>query len=84
MDTKELLAIVNGYGFEAKELYRYATQTPDKYELELTFHEVIEVKEGVTLIDYRDEFPYVTPFALLVKEGENYALYIDEADKDNI
>ena len=84
MDAKELVTLVNGYGFEAKSLYRYATQTPDEYELELVFHEIIEVSEDITIIDFRDEFPYITPFALLVKEGENYALYIDEADKDVI
>lgn len=84
MDTKELLAIVNSYGFDAKELYHYVTQTPDEYELELVFHEIIEVSEEITIIDYREEFPYITPFALLVKEGENYALYIDMADKDLI
>ena len=84
MDTKELLTLVNGYGFEAKGLYRYTTQTPDEYELELVFHDIIEVSEDITIIDYRSEDTHVTPFALLVKEGENYALYIDEADKDNI
>lgn len=85
MDAKELVAIVNRYGFEAKSLYRYATQTPDEYKLELVFHDIIEVSEDIIIIDYREgEFPYITPFALLVKEGENYALYIDEADKDVI
>ena len=84
MDAKELLSIVNANGFEAKELYRYATQTPDEFELEVIFHEVIEVREGVIIIDYRGEGPYITPFALLVKEEDSYALYIDEADKDII
>ena len=84
MDAKELLTLVNGYGFYAKNLYRYDTQTQDEYELELVFHEIIEVSEDITIIDYREECPYITPFALLVKEGESYALYIDEADKDLI
>ena len=82
MDTKELLAIVNSYEFETKKLYRYATVMPEEYELAtLLGLEVEEIKEGITLIDYRYDYPHRTLFALYVKEGENYALYIDENDR---
>lgn len=69
MDAKELVSIVNSYGFEAKELYRYDTIDADGYEIATQGLDIIEVGEGITLVDYKSEYAYITPFALYIKEG---------------
>ena len=84
MDAKELLSIVNANGFHAKGLYLLEAMEGEGYSLITYDYEAKEVADGVTLVDYRGEGPYITPFALLVKEADSYALYIDEADKDLI
>ena len=80
MDTKELLAIVKANGFEAEGLYRYDTLETDGYDLSTLLDK--EVADGISLIDYRDNPLYNTDFALMVREGEKYALYIDSAAMD--
>ena len=84
MDTKKLLTIVNANGFSAKGLYLLETLDEDGYENATQGLDIIEVIEGVTLVDYKSEYAYITPFAIYIKEGKSYALYIDEADKDLI
>ena len=84
MDAKELITLVNSHGFDVKGLALIDTLDADSYELATLDYDSLVVGEGATLTDYRSEGPYITPFALYIKNGESYEVYIDEADKDII
>ena len=80
MDTKELLDIVKANGFDAKGLYLYDTLETDGFDLSTLLDK--EVADGISLIDYSGNSLYNTDFALMVREGDKYALYIDSAAMD--
>ena len=84
MDAKELITLVNSYGFDVNGLALIDTLDEDGFGLATLDYDSLEVGEGATLTDYRSEGPYITPFALYIKKGESYEVYIDEADKDII
>ena len=84
MNTKELLTIVNSYGFDVNGLALIDTLDEDGFGLATLDYDSLEVGEGATLTDFRSEGSYITPFALYIKKGESYEVYIDEADKDII
>lgn len=84
MDAKELVTLVNSYGFEVKGLALIDTLDEDGFDLATLDYDSLVVGEGAILTDFRSEGPYITPFALYIKKGDSYEVYIDEADKDLI